>query len=78
MGLEFLLGNSENIERQSDINGGIYTAKAIIGKWIHGGSPPFGYKKEGIGDERHLVINETESLMSVISLRPIYPIHQSI
>lgn len=26
MGLEFLLGNSENIKRQNDINGGIYAA----------------------------------------------------
>jgi site-specific DNA recombinase len=57
MGLEFLLGNSENIKRQNDINGGIYTAKAIEGKWIQGGAAPFGYIKEGIGDKRKLVIN---------------------
>jgi len=28
-GLEFLMGNSENIKRQNDINAGIYTAKAV-------------------------------------------------
>lgn len=45
MGLEFLLGNSENIKRQSDINGGIYAAKATKGKFI-GPQSPFGYKKD--------------------------------
>lgn len=57
MGLEFLLGNSENIKRQNDINGGIYTAKAKEGRWIQGGPAPFGYKKEGIDKDRHLVID---------------------
>lgn len=61
MGLEFLLGNSENIKRQNDINGGIYTAKALKGKWIQGGRPPYGYKKEGSGDDRRLVIQEAEA-----------------
>ncbi|MEP7375566.1 MAG: recombinase family protein [Chitinophagaceae bacterium] len=50
MGLEFLLGNSENIKRQTDINGGIYTAKAGIdgtgGRWIKGGPAPFGFIKD--------------------------------
>lgn len=44
MGLEFLLGNSENIKRQNDINGGIYTAKTEKGKYI-GAKAPYGYKK---------------------------------
>jgi DNA invertase Pin-like site-specific DNA recombinase len=57
MGLEFLLGNSENIKRQNDINGGIYTAKAKEGRWIQGGPAPFGYQKEGIGKNRRLVID---------------------
>lgn len=55
MGLEFLLGNSENIKRQSDINGGIYTAKAEKGKWIQGGPAPYGFIKQGSGDARRLV-----------------------
>jgi site-specific DNA recombinase len=45
MGLEFLLGNSENIKRQNDINGGIYTAKTEKGKYI-GPRAPYGYKKQ--------------------------------
>jgi site-specific DNA recombinase len=45
MGLEFLLGNSENIKRTNDINGGIYTAKTEKGKYI-GPRAPYGYKKE--------------------------------
>ena len=60
MGLEFLMGNSDNIKRQTDINGGIYTAKTS-GRWIQGGPAPFGFKKEGIGKDRHLVINEPEA-----------------
>lgn len=42
MSLEFLLGNSENIKRSSDINGGIYAAKKKEGRYI--GAAPFGYK----------------------------------
>jgi len=60
MGLEFLLGNSENIKRQNDINAGIYTAKAIKGLWIKGGRSPYGYKKVGVGEKRRLVVNEVE------------------
>ncbi len=63
MGLEFLLGNSENIKRQSDINGGIYTAKAVKGLWIQGGPAPFGYKKEGSGEKRRLVVNEEQAFI---------------
>lgn len=62
MGLEFLLGNSENIKRQNDINGGIYTAKAE-GRWIQGGPAPFGYTKEGTGKDRHLVVRECEAIV---------------
>ncbi len=60
MGLEFLLGNSENIKRQNDINGGIYSAKTN-GRWIQGGPAPFGFKKEGEGKNRRLVIHEAEA-----------------
>ncbi|WP_164974155.1 recombinase family protein [Filimonas effusa] len=60
MGLEFLLGNSENIKRQNDINSGIYTGKAIKGKYIHSWSP-FGYEKEGAGETRRLVRNASEA-----------------
>jgi site-specific DNA recombinase len=61
MGLEFLLGNSENIKRTSDINGGIYTAKAIKGLWIQGGPAPYGYKKSGTGEKRRLIIDDKEA-----------------
>lgn len=63
MGLEFLMGNSENIKRQNEINWGIYTAKAVKGLWIHGGAAPFGYKKEGKKDDRRLVIKEGEAIV---------------
>lgn len=55
MGLEFLLGNSENIKRQNDINGGIYAAKSH-GRYI-GARAPFGYKLNGHGKERTLEIH---------------------
>lgn len=61
MGLEFLLGNSENLKRINDINGGIYTAKTTKGRWIRGGSAPYGYKKEGSLGTMRLVINEAEA-----------------
>lgn len=84
MGLEFLLGNSENIKRQNDINGGIYTAKAIKGKWIQGGPAPFGYRKEGIGESRKLIINEAQAVIvrfiysSFLRNVPLYIILQKI
>lgn len=50
MGLEFLQGNSENIKRINDTNGGIYTAKATKGRWIQGGkSAPYGFRRAGNG-----------------------------
>ena len=52
--LEFGMGNSENIKRQNDINGGIYAAKAKEGRYV-GARPPFGYKIEGHGKTRKLV-----------------------
>jgi site-specific DNA recombinase len=82
MGLEFLLGNTENIKRASDINGGIYTAKAIKGKWIQGGAAPFGYRKEGTGDHRRLVVFEEEAAVirfifnSYLRQVPIYVIRE--
>jgi len=60
MSLEFLLGNSENLKRESDINGGIYTAKAKEGRYIHG-QPPYGYYKEGKGAESRLCIHEDQA-----------------
>lgn len=61
MGIEFLLGTTENIKRTTDINGGIYTAKAIKGKWVQGGPAPYGYKKDGAADQRRLIVNEEEA-----------------
>lgn len=59
MGLEFLMGNSENIKRQNDINGGIYTAKTN-GRYI-GTHAPFGYKKKVEGKHKVLVIDEPKA-----------------
>lgn len=61
MGIEFLLGTTENIKRTTDINGGVYTAKAVKGKFIQGGPSPYGYKKVGTGDQRRLVVEESEA-----------------
>ncbi|MBL0202414.1 MAG: recombinase family protein [Chitinophagaceae bacterium] len=44
MSIEFTLGNTENLKRESDINGGIYTAKAKEGRFI-GSHAPYGYYK---------------------------------
>lgn len=84
MGLEFLLGNSENIKRTNDINGGIYTAKAVKGKWIQGGAAPFGYTKQGTGDDRRLVINEDQAVIiryifnAYLANTPVYIIRERI
>ncbi len=51
MGLEFLIGNAENIKRADDINSGIYAAKAIKRQYI-GSRAPFGYRKELVGHKR--------------------------
>lgn len=42
MSLEFLIGNTENLKRISDINGGIYAAKKREGRYL--GAAPIGYK----------------------------------
>lgn len=60
MSIEFTLGNTENLKRESDINGGIYTAKTKGGRFI-GSKAPFGYKKEGQDKNRNLVIDEEQS-----------------
>jgi site-specific DNA recombinase len=60
MGLEFLLGNTENLKRINDINGGIYTAKAINQRYI-GPRAPFGYRKEGKSPKVVLVIVEEQA-----------------
>lgn len=62
MALEFLLGNSENIKRESDVNGGIYAAKAKHGRYIHS-KPPYGYIKEGIAENSRLVIDEDNAMV---------------
>ncbi|WP_216820656.1 recombinase family protein, partial [Cnuella takakiae] len=59
-GLQFLLAEEDNINRASKINAGIYTAKAKEGRYIYGHAP-FGYKFEGQGKSRHLVINEEQA-----------------
>ena len=46
----------------NDINGGIYTAKAIKGRYI-GARPPFGYRREGKGKNSILVIIEEEAVI---------------
>lgn len=61
MGLEFLQATSENIKRQADINGGIYAAKTVKGKWIQGGPAPFGYVKVQHGKERIMQVNEGQA-----------------
>lgn len=58
--IELGLGNSENLKRSSDINGGIYTAKAKEGRYI-GPHAPFGFRKEGIGKYRKLVVVPEEA-----------------
>ncbi|HWB27721.1 MAG TPA: recombinase family protein [Chitinophagaceae bacterium] len=60
MGLEFLLGNTENLKRMNDINSGIYAAKAIKQRYI-GPHAPFGYRKEGRGKNVLLVPVEEEA-----------------
>jgi site-specific DNA recombinase len=84
MGLEFLLGHSENIKRTGDINGGIYTAKAIKGLWIQGGPSPYGYQKEGAGEKRRLIIIETEASIvryiyhAYLANEPLYIISRKV
>ena len=60
MGLEFLLGNTENLKRMNDINSGIYAAKAIKQRYI-GPRAPFGYRKDGRGKNMLLVPVEGEA-----------------
>ncbi len=55
-GLQFLLAEENNIDRQQKIRAGIYTAKAKEGRYI-GPKAPFGYRKEGVGKARGLVID---------------------
>lgn len=60
MGLEFIQGTAENIKRQNDINGGIYTAKAKEGRYI-GARAPYGYHKIGEGKNKRLDIIDKEA-----------------
>ena len=59
MSIEFTLGNTDNLQRETNINGGIFTAKKE-GRYI-GSRPPFGYCKTGEGKEKKLVILPNEA-----------------
>jgi len=59
-GLQLLLAEEDNINRSIKIRGGLYTARAKEGRYVHN-SPPFGYRKEGEGKQRKLVVNEKEA-----------------
>jgi DNA invertase Pin-like site-specific DNA recombinase len=62
MSIEFAQGNCENIQRESNINGGIYVAKAKEGRYIGAGSP-VGYKKIKDGKIQRLIIDEDTALI---------------
>ncbi len=80
-GLSLLLAEENNINRMNKINGGIYTAKAREGRYIHN-KAPFGYFKEGIGKDRHLTIDEPQALVvkfifeSFLRNKPVYLIYK--
>jgi site-specific DNA recombinase len=82
-GLQFLLAEEENINRSIKIRKGLYTAKAKEGRFL-GNVPPFGYKKNGIGKERHLIIENMESEIvkfiykSYLKNVPLYVIEKEI
>lgn len=59
-GLQLLLAEEDNINRSIKVRGGLYTAKAKEGRYVYK-NPPYGYYKDGVGKERHLVINEREA-----------------
>ena len=59
-GLSLLLAEDDNINRSIKVRGGIYTAKAKEGRFIFKNAP-FGYRKEGIGKNRILVVEESEA-----------------
>lgn len=59
-GLQLLLAEEDNINRSVKVRGGVYTAKAKEGRYIYK-NPPFGYRKVGVGKERHLEIDEREA-----------------
>ena len=59
-GLQLLLAEEDNINRSIKIRGGLYTARAKEGRYVHN-YPPFGYRKEGFGKDRKLVVIESEA-----------------
>lgn len=65
MSIEFTLGNTENLKRESDINGGIYTAKAKEGRFI-GSHAPYGYYKTDSRIKELKIHNEQASLVHFI------------
>jgi DNA invertase Pin-like site-specific DNA recombinase len=80
-GLQLLLAEDDNIRRMNKINGGIYTAKAKEGRYIHG-QPPYGYRKIGTGKEAHLIVQDEEAKVvkfiyeSYLKQVPIYKIRE--
>ncbi|MGV3761404.1 recombinase family protein [Parapedobacter sp.] len=59
-GLQLLLAEEDNINRSIKVRGGMYTAKAKDGRFVQR-IAPFGYRKEGDGKARHLVIVEEDA-----------------
>ena len=59
-GLQLLLAEEDNINRSIKVRGGLYTAKAKEGRFVYK-SAPYGYRKEGLNRDRHLVVNEDEA-----------------
>ncbi len=59
-GLQLLLAEEDNINRSIKIRGGLYTARAKEGRYLSS-TPPFGYRREGEGKARGLVIHEQQA-----------------
>jgi len=61
-GLQLLLAEEDNINRSIKIRGGNYTARAKEGRFLSN-LAPFGYKKEGEGKSRTIVIDEKDAVV---------------
>jgi site-specific DNA recombinase len=81
-GLQLLLAEEDNINRSIKIRGGNYTARAKEGRFLSN-LAPFGYKKEGVGKDRTIVIEEREALVvryifdAFLNSTPLYIIKQT-
>lgn len=62
--LEFTFGNAENLKRQRDITGGIYTAKKM-GEYINP-KAPYGYKKNGTEKKQLVIVPEAAAIVQFI------------